>query len=54
MLKKIIEMVKSMFDKGLVVPIPNPLIPGLGLRLFRLDLDPEDRRVGITLQLEWE
>lgn len=46
-------MLKRIFDDGLVIPLPNPWLPKLGLRLFRFDLDPSDRRVGLTLQVEW-
>ena len=42
-----------MLDRGLLIPLPNPWVPGLRLRLFRWDLNPEDRRVGLTLQIEW-
>ena len=46
-------MLKRIFDSGLVLPIPNPWIKGLAVRFFRWDLDPSDRRIGLTLQIEW-
>lgn len=52
------KIIKSFFDNGLVIPLGTlPLVslwlPKLRLRLGRWDLDPSDRRVGLTLQLEW-
>ena len=40
-------------DNGLIIPIPNPWLPGLRIRLLRWDLDPSDKRIGLTLQVEW-
>ena len=40
-------------DDGLVIPLPVPWIPGLRLRLARWDLDVSDRRIGVTLQIEF-
>jgi len=49
-----LQRIRSWFiDSGLVIPIPIPFIPGLRLRLVRWDLNPNDKRIGVTLQLEW-
>lgn len=46
-------MFKAIFDKGICIPIPNPWLKGLALRLLRFDADPSDFRIGVTVQLEW-
>jgi len=46
-------MLGIFFERGLRIPLPNPWVPGLALRLLRWDLDPTDSRVGVTLQIEW-
>lgn len=46
-------MWSRIFDSGLCIPLPNPWVKGLALRLLRFDLDPSDARIGLTLQLEW-
>ena len=46
-------MLQRFFDNGLVIPIPNPWLKTLRLRLLRWDLDPSDKRVGVTIQVEW-
>ena len=47
-------MFKAIFDKGVCIPIPNPWLKGLALRLLRWDFNASDKRVGVTLQLEWD
>lgn len=45
------------WDKGLVIPLPIPFLstylPGLKLRLCRFDANPDDGRIGLTVQVEW-
>ena len=50
MLQRIFD---NFLDNGLVLPIPNPWLKTLKLRLFRFDLDPRDSRIGLTIQVEW-
>lgn len=46
-------MLKYFFDGGFVIPLPNFWVKGLALRLFRWDMDPSDRRIGVTIQIEF-
>ena len=48
---------KRVLDRGLVIPIglflPIAALKTVRLRLFRWDTDASDRRIGVTVQVEW-
>jgi len=51
-------IVKAFQDKGFIIPVPNPWLKALRLRLARLDLNPAPdadgkHRIGLTFQFEW-
>lgn len=48
------KILLSFVDDGFVIPFPNPWVRGLRVRFLRWDLDPSDKRVGVTIQLEWK